>query len=225
MNASSIVIATTTFASKQDASEMAKRILASGLAACVQVEGPLESHYRWKGELAIDEEWRMSIKTVAGSLAGLSELVHKHHPYDLPQWIVVESKQVSDAYGDWVRTSLSTAPIDQVLKSFHVHLVAKDGDHLGIKFDDACQRLDRVPRLHLELDGSFVWVGEDWQMDGMLYDRNDLLRYVDLKGCCPKQIWADLVSILADPSCVPQIISLPGGGLYDLQSFETLTWS
>jgi len=107
MTQSDILVVTTTFAEKTDATEMARRIIMTRAAACVQVEGPVESHYWWDGRLSQDTEWRLTIKTSASTLSRLKTLVHESHPYELPQWVVVEAVQVSDGYRDWVLGSTS----------------------------------------------------------------------------------------------------------------------
>lgn len=111
------------------------------------------------------------------------------------------------------------------MKAFHIHLVAAEGADLGTQFVDVCEQLNRTPRLHLELDGSFVWVGDGWQIDGMVYDRDERLQYVDLKGNCPKSVWETLTSVLVKDLATANVVQLPGGGLYDLQGFEKMTWA
>jgi len=110
------------------------------------------------------------------------------------------------------------------LKSFHIHLVGQRGGDLGTDFDTVCASLAAIDRVHMELDGSFVWGGPGWQIDSMIYDRNETLRYVDLKGSCPKAIWDALLNMLAPSNRVADVVLLPGGGLYELQQFEILTW-
>lgn len=60
---------------------------------------------------------------------------------------------------------------------------------LTVTFEQAAERLEAFPRLHLEPDGSFVWVSPSdaavaWQVDGNLYDRGDRLNHVEIKGTC-----------------------------------------
>lgn len=59
----------------------------------------------------------------------------------------------------------------------------------GCSFEAAAQALASLERLYCEPDGSFVWVsphGEPpWQVDGNLYDKDQRLRFVDIKGQCP----------------------------------------
>ncbi|MDA1050313.1 MAG: hypothetical protein O3C40_07510 [Planctomycetota bacterium] len=60
---------------------------------------------------------------------------------------------------------------------------------LGVSFEQAADALATFPRMHVEPDGSFVWVSssedeEAWQVDGNLYDRDGSLIAIDLKGTC-----------------------------------------
>ena len=59
----------------------------------------------------------------------------------------------------------------------------------AVSFEEASAALERLPRMFVEPDGSFVWVADEttrsWQLDGMLYDRDGRLLYVELKGDAP----------------------------------------
>ena len=72
--ADGVCAVTTTVATPEDARRLAQAVLQQRLAACVQVE-PITSHYRWQGALHEEAEWRLVCKTVAGSVAGLLQLV------------------------------------------------------------------------------------------------------------------------------------------------------
>lgn len=61
-------------------------------------------------------------------------------------------------------------------------------------FDEAIALLSELPRMFVEPDGSFVWVGGDgsalpeidaWQIDGLLYDQGPRLSHAEIKGICP----------------------------------------
>ena len=51
MNLTNLVVATTTFAEKSQATEMARLVIGNKVAACAQVDGPIESHYYWEGQI------------------------------------------------------------------------------------------------------------------------------------------------------------------------------
>ena len=59
---------------------------------------------------------------------------------------------------------------------------------LPIVFDDVLNQLNTLPRLYAEPDGSFVWTSPQenirWQVNGNLYERNDRVLFVEIKGSC-----------------------------------------
>lgn len=102
-------IAWTTVASADEASRLAQAVIATRLAACVQIDGPIRSVYAWEGKIACTEEFRLWLKYPASNEEAVHELVHRLHPYTVPQWIAVEARSVGAAYLHWVRES-TTAP-------------------------------------------------------------------------------------------------------------------
>ncbi|HXT58329.1 MAG TPA: hypothetical protein VN699_06835 [Pirellulales bacterium] len=70
-------------------------------------------------------------------------------------------------------------------------------------FEATSDALMQLERMFLELDGSFVWVSAakdtPWQLDGVLYDRNERLLYVDLKGACTAAAFDRLLAALGWP--------------------------
>ena len=53
----------TTVNDRLKAKEIAETLLNEKLAACVQINGPLTSLYKWEGRLVEDEEWLLIIKS------------------------------------------------------------------------------------------------------------------------------------------------------------------
>lgn len=71
---------------------------------------------------------------------------------------------------------------------------------LGVSFEQAAEMLETFPRMFLEPDGSFVWVSSSeeeaaWQVDGNLYDRDESLIAIDLKGTCGQMHFAQLLDV------------------------------
>ena len=74
---------------------------------------------------------------------------------------------------------------------------------LPVNFDEALERLGQLPRCYAEPDGSFVWTspreGLRWQVDGNLYERDERVLLVDLKGSCPSTEFDQLLACFGVP--------------------------
>lgn len=108
MNAPSLFIAWTTVADAAAAERLADGAIAQNLAVCVQVEGPIHSHYVWQGRKTVAQEWRITFKFLPEQGAGLSAYVQGAHSYDTPEWIVVAAERVGEKYLSWARAPRSS---------------------------------------------------------------------------------------------------------------------
>ena len=93
------------------------RLLATGLidqnlAACVQIDGPITSVYRWEGRTETATEYRLTIKFLAKRHPEVETWLHQHHPYKTPQWIVVRSEHVAEKYLSWAQANSSSLPFN-----------------------------------------------------------------------------------------------------------------
>lgn len=104
-------IAWTTVATQSDAEDLATKAVTARLAACVQIEGPIRSCYWWEGRIERGEEFRLTFKCPAETLPRLETLVLDRHPYDTPEWIVVNADAVAEKYLSWVRATSSPSPL------------------------------------------------------------------------------------------------------------------
>lgn len=85
------------------AEAVAKQLVESCVAACVNVVPGLRSHYRWQGSVANDPESLLIVKTPADRLEAAVAALRAQHPYDTPEVVVIEPLAVEAAYADWVR--------------------------------------------------------------------------------------------------------------------------
>lgn len=97
-----LIMVLTTVASSDDADRLAKALVDQCLAACVQVDGPVSSHYRWAGKLACETEYRLAIKSSTAAWPSLKDKLDQLHPYEEPQIVMFEIDDSSDGYRDWV---------------------------------------------------------------------------------------------------------------------------
>lgn len=91
----------TTVGSREEAQELARVLMDLELAACVQIE-PIESTYRWRGEVYEDEEYRLLCKTMASLYPQVEAAIREHHPYDLPAIHAIETVAADPVYAAWV---------------------------------------------------------------------------------------------------------------------------
>ena len=96
-------IAWTTVPTKVIADTLATSAVHAGHAVCVQVEGPLTSHYLWEASLEKTEEYRLTFKVLPEQLHPLETWIHASHPYQVPEWIVVKAEHVAEKYLSWAR--------------------------------------------------------------------------------------------------------------------------
>jgi hypothetical protein len=87
----------------------------------------------------------------------------------------------------------------------------------GVSFEQAAEALEQLPRLSLEPDGSFFWVGHDargpWQLDGLLFDRDERLMTVELKGTCPAAALDRMLTTLGWPD-TPVLLQMVQQSIY-----------
>lgn len=100
----------TTFATRAAAIACGEQLVQAGLAACVQVDGPITSTYRWQGAVETAEEWRCTCKTAAAFCQLCLAAIGQLHDYATPE-LIVSDVAASAGYAAWVRASLRNGGI------------------------------------------------------------------------------------------------------------------
>lgn len=101
---SDAAIVLTTLGADADAVALARTLVEEHLAACVNILPPMTSVYRWNGQLEQDREQQLMIKTTAVRVAALEARLRALHPYELPEFLVLDAV-AGAAYGAWVGES------------------------------------------------------------------------------------------------------------------------
>src|SRR5450432_3610121 len=96
-----LILVLTTMPDDERADGLARTLVEEGLAACVNVNGPMTSIYRWRGKIEVDLERQVVIKTTRAGLAALETRLRALHPYEVPELIVIDAA-ASGAYARWV---------------------------------------------------------------------------------------------------------------------------
>ena len=96
----------TTMADRADAQRIATALVAKRLAACVHVDGPIDSMYRWEDTIEEQQEWRLTIKTRAELYDEVEAAIRELHPYDEPEILATAIVTGSPTYLKWLRESV-----------------------------------------------------------------------------------------------------------------------
>jgi|SRR6516165_8832859 periplasmic divalent cation tolerance protein len=92
----------TTVGDRESAGKIADELVQRRLAACVNIAGPIQSVYRWKGAVERAAEYLLIIKTTAMQASRLQEAFKELHPYELPEHLELSVEGGSEAYLSWI---------------------------------------------------------------------------------------------------------------------------
>jgi len=90
------------------ARRLARAALAARLIACVNLVPCIESHYRWQGKLERSKEVLMVMKTTKARVSALQELILEKHPYDTPEFVMLNIAAGAQKYLAWLNDSCAT---------------------------------------------------------------------------------------------------------------------
>lgn len=91
----------TTTSSEEHADELAKKIVAHKLAACVQVQ-QIKSYYMWKGEACHVPECLLFIKARKAQYQALEDFIRQHHSYEIPEIVQLPISAGLSGYLRWI---------------------------------------------------------------------------------------------------------------------------
>lgn len=90
----------------EEAVTLARALVEEGAAACVNIVPGITSVYRWQGRIESDREALLVIKTCSGRLAELEKRVISLHPYDTPEFVVIDPSAVNERYLAWLTAAV-----------------------------------------------------------------------------------------------------------------------
>jgi periplasmic divalent cation tolerance protein len=96
-----------TCASRKQARQIGRALVKARLAACANIlEVPIESIYRWKGQVESAREFLMILKTTQRRFAAMEREVRRLHSYEVPEIIAVPIERGSHGYLRWISQSV-----------------------------------------------------------------------------------------------------------------------
>jgi periplasmic divalent cation tolerance protein len=88
------------------ARSLAREALRARLIACANLIPKIESHYRWRGKIEKGNEVLMLLKTTRRKLTALEQFILANHPYDTPEFLVVDLDAGNGRYLQWLCDSV-----------------------------------------------------------------------------------------------------------------------
>lgn len=94
----------TTFEKKNQAKKIAEILLKEKIAGCIQIIGPVESIYTWRGKIEKQTEWLCFIKTRKNFFKKIEKIIKENHTYETPEIIAVPLNILSKEYLNWLKS-------------------------------------------------------------------------------------------------------------------------
>lgn len=82
--------------------KIGEALLEARLISCIQVLGPIQSTYWWKGDIRRVKEWMGIMKSRGVLYPRVEEEIRRLHPYETPQIEAVPIVAALPAYRLWV---------------------------------------------------------------------------------------------------------------------------
>lgn len=102
-----MLVVFTTTPNKEEAEDLARKLVEQKLAGCVQIVPQITSFYQWEGKVQKDEEYLLLIKTLPEKFAGLEAFIMANHSYAAPEIAAIDAGKVSSDYQNWLNSVLS----------------------------------------------------------------------------------------------------------------------
>jgi periplasmic divalent cation tolerance protein len=102
--ATPFAIVMTTCGDKPNAELIATHLVEARLSACVQIF-PIESIYRWEGEVQHANEWMLFCKIKSNDYAKVEEAISAAHTYTNPEIVEVGIENGAQAYLAWIASA------------------------------------------------------------------------------------------------------------------------
>ncbi len=92
--------------SDEVADALARTLVTDRLVACANVVPGIRSVYRWSGEIQVDDEVLLVLKTRADRVDALRSRVVSLHPYEVPEFVVLPIVAGLESYLGWLRAEV-----------------------------------------------------------------------------------------------------------------------
>jgi len=94
--------------SEDDEQRMAQSLVRERLAGCVNVVPGVSSYFSWQGELRVESECLVIVKTMTELLPELRQRIAELHAYEIPEIIALPVAAGSEGYLRWLEEAVGS---------------------------------------------------------------------------------------------------------------------
>ncbi|MCO5799721.1 MAG: divalent-cation tolerance protein CutA [Dolichospermum sp. OL03] len=96
-----------------EALNIGKTVVKARLAACANIIDGMDSIYWWQGELQVEKEAILIMKSRRDLFAELTEKVKSVHSYEVPCVVALPIEQENQDYLDWLMAETKSTDINK----------------------------------------------------------------------------------------------------------------
>jgi periplasmic divalent cation tolerance protein len=96
------IVVLSTCGSSDEARKLARHLVETRVAACVNVVPGVYSVFRWEGKVDESAEWLLVIKSTRERLPALRIELQKMHSYAVPEVVALQIVDGSSDYIEWI---------------------------------------------------------------------------------------------------------------------------
>jgi len=106
------IVILVTAATRDESRKIARHLVEAQLAACVNILPPIDSVYRWQGQIAEEGECLLIIKSARPLFAEIETEILRLHSYQTPEIICLPIIDGSRNYLRWISESVRPVGAD-----------------------------------------------------------------------------------------------------------------
>jgi hypothetical protein len=95
-----------------------------------------------------------------------------------------------------------------LIAAMFLRVYPQEGQRIPKSFEAFVSAVSDWQGMFIEMDGSFVWSfemdGNRFQIDGMVYDREGAIEYLELKGNWNPGAWTEIMTALVESPIEPK---------------------
>ncbi|MDI9335975.1 MAG: divalent-cation tolerance protein CutA [Gammaproteobacteria bacterium] len=91
----------TTVSNEEESQRLVEKLMQTQCVACIHISS-VSSVYCWEGQQVRTSEILLSMKIPMDQFSVVKECISRHHPYQIPEVILLPIVSMSESYSEWL---------------------------------------------------------------------------------------------------------------------------